>query len=152
MKKINLFKKLLFQHFWSSGKFFVFWQQSYARLAKTSFCMLDERFGEKQLCWPKFFIISGIRANGFENFDKKFRAGWSQPLSACPDEVFFQFLKERNEGKTTSFWKLRIAIIFRLWAKNIFSTFAGMVTAGLSKNRCTCSDEVFYKEIFWKAF
>ena len=29
----------------------------------------------------------------------------------------FYFLEERNEGKITSFWKLRIAIIFRLWAK-----------------------------------
>ena len=113
--------------------------------------MLDERFGEKQLWWPKFFIISGIRANGFQNFDKNFRAGWSQPHSACPDEIFFYFLKERNEGKNTSFWKLRIAIIFKLWAKNIFSTFAGMVTAGLSKNRCTCSDEDFYNEISRRA-
>ena len=61
---------------------------------------------------------------------------------------FFLFLKERSEGKNTSFWKFRIAIIFRLWAKKIFSTFAGMVTAGLSKIRCTCSDEVFTKKFF----
>ena len=61
-------------------------------------------------------------------------------------------MKERNEGKITSFWKFRIGIIFRLWAKKICSTFAGVVTAGLSKIRCTCSDEGSYKEIFWKAY
>ena len=65
---------------------------------------------------------------------------------------FFLIFEGEKWRKKTSFWKFRISIIFRLWANKIFSTFAGMVTAGLSKIRCLCSDEDFNKEIFWKAY
>ena len=84
-----------------------FWGKSYARLAKISFCNLDERFGEKQLCWESaqtfFFIVSGIRAKGFQNFDWIFLAEWSQPHSACPDEVFFNFWRREMKEKLLPF-------------------------------------------------
>ena len=37
---------------------------------------------------PKFFIISGIRANSFQKFDDKFFTGWSQMDSTCAEAQF----------------------------------------------------------------
>ena len=121
MKKITLFKKLYFQHFWITGNFFVFLQQSYARLAKTSLCMLDERFGEKQLCREsaQFF-------HHFRNSSKRFSKFW-QDFS--------------GSVVTTAFCVPRLSFFFNFWRREmkekilLFENFALLSFSGFERKR-----------------
>ena len=154
MKK-KFVQKIVTSTFLEFGKVFRFLATK-LRQACQNFIVLVRRtfWGETTLMGkrPNFSSIPEFEQTVLRILTRIFGQGGHNRILRAQMKFFFYFLKERNEGKNTSVWKLRIAIIFRLWAKNIFSTFAGMVTAGLSKNRCTCSDEVFYKEIFWKAY
>ena len=149
-KRIFFFKKLYFQQFWGSGKLFVFLALKLRQVCQNFIVQVRTNLLRRNnFVWKmhKFLVICGIRANTFQSFDENFSAGLSQLHSACPLEEFSQFLKEGNEGKF-SIRKSCIAIFFGLWTKKILSALAGMVTAGLSKVRCTCSDEHFYKDFF----
>ena len=124
-----------------------------AGLSKLRYTCSDEHF-DKNFFWKshQIFIISGISAKISQNFDKK-TFGSVVTFAFCVPRWTFSLIFERGKWRKTClfFWKFRIVIIFRLWAKKISNTFAGMVTASLSEIRCTCSDEVFYQKIFQKA-
>ena len=149
-KKEFCWKNCNFNFFGVREFFSYFWQQRYGRLAKISLCMFRRTVWRINFLESlSFFLQFPMSIKSFQKFDEKFLAGLSQPHSAFPDEDVFHFLKERKEGKF-SFRKSCIAIFFELWTKKILSALASMVTAGLSKIRCTCSDEHFYKYFFGK--
>ena len=70
---------------------------------------------------------------------------WSQLDSACPDEDFFIFLKEWTEGENYFLRTKLHCYPFGTLREKDSPCFCGMVKAGLSKLRYTCSDEHFNK-------
>ena len=104
-RKKNCWKNCNFNTFVVREIFSYFWGQSYTRLAKISLCILDERFGEKQLCWE-----SAQNFHHFRNSSKTLSDFWQEfsgrvvTTALCvPRWSFFQFLKEKNEGKNYFF-------------------------------------------------
>ena len=123
-----------------------------AGLPKSHCACSDEQFDE-YVIWKvyHFFFVSGFRAKVFRSLTKSFWHGCHNCILCVQINIFF-FNFRRKEMREKIFRKSRIAISLRLWAKKILSAFAGMVTAGLSRLRCTCSDEDFHKQVFWKAY
>ena len=104
MKKRFCSKNFNFNSFGVRESFSYSWEQSYGRLSKISWYMLDERFGEKQLCWECAQIF-----HHFRNSSTKFSEFWRK-----------NFCQGRHN------WILRIRMtIFcffegRNWRKNYF--------------------------------
>ena len=71
MKKKFCSKNFNFNSFGVRESFSYSWEQSYGRLSKISWYMLDERFGEKQLCWECAKIF-----HHFRNSSTKFSEFW----------------------------------------------------------------------------
>ena len=145
MEKNTFVQKKYIHLLWFLPLFFVFlptmlrqaWQISIVHVQTNN---LTNKFFGKLIIFSSFPDFE----QNFLKFDKKFSAALSQLHSACPDEDFFSIFEGRKWGKIF-FRKSCIAIIFRLWTKNILSALPSIVTADLSKIRCTCSDEPFNK-------
>ena len=134
--------------------FSYFWRQSYGSLVKISLYIFDERFGEKQLCCGGAQIFHQFRnaSKRFWEFSQEF---WGRVVTTAfcvPRWNFFLIFEKEKRRKNYFFSQIAHCYHFQTLSEKIFSTFEGMVAAGLSKNRCTCSDEVFDKEIFWKSY
>ena len=91
------------QHFWSSGKFFVFLSTKLRQACQKLIVHVQTNIlGRNHFVWKehKFFILSGIRAKTFQSFDDKFFTGWSQMDSTCAEAQFeekeFSFQKIHN--------------------------------------------------------
>ena len=91
------------QHFWSSGKLFVFLSTKLRQACQKLIVHVQTNIlGRNHFVWKehKFFILSGIRAKTFQSFDDKFFTGWSQMDSTCAEAQFeekeFSFQKIHN--------------------------------------------------------
>ena len=125
-KKI-CWKNCNFNNFGVREIFSYFWGQSYARLAKISLCILDERFGEKQLCWE-----SAQAFRPFRNSSKTLSEFWRQFfwqgghnwILRVQMKIFLFFWRNELKERITFFEQNCIAILLGLWEKKILRVFA----------------------------
>ena len=145
-EKTILFKKSIFISSGFCDCFSYSCQQCYGRLDKFSLCMFRRTIGRISKFFGKLIIFSS-----FPNFEQSFSEVWQKIFGRVVTTAFcvsrWRFFSIFEGRKWEKFFcrKSCIAIIFRLWTKKILSDLTSIVTAGLSKIRCTCSDEPFNK-------
>ena len=97
----------------------------------------------------KLFIISGIRAKCFQNFDKKF---FDRVVTTgfCVSRwrFFFYFFEGMNWRRELLSSKKIALLSFWDFERKIFSTFAGMVTQACQKIVVHVQTKIFTKKIF----
>ena len=134
------------------GKIFrFFWQQSYARLAKITLCMLDELIGEKQLCWESAQTFHHFRNSSkvFSEFQQEFSGKVVTTAFSVPRWSFFLFF-EGGKWRKIYFFFLKVVHCyhFQTLCEKIFSTFAGMVTQACQKIVVHVQTKISTKKFF----
>ena len=154
-KKISLFRRLYIQHFWSSVKFFVFLGTKLRQACQILIVHVRRTFwGETTLLGKgtNFSFPPEFEQKVFRVLARKFLTWWSQLDSPCRDEDFFVFWRKELKEKLVFSKKNCVAILLGLWEKKILRIFGGMVTAGLSKLRYICSDNILTTVPSWSFF
>ena len=107
--------------------FSYFWGQSYARLAKIPLCILDERFGEKQLCRESAQAFRPFRNSSktlSEFWREFFWQGGHNWILRVQMEIFLFFWRNELKERITFFEQNCIAILLGLWEKKMLRVFA----------------------------
>ena len=111
-----------------------------------SHCACSDEQSDEYVIWKvyHFFFVSGFRAKVFRSLTKSFWQGCHNCILRVQMKIFFTFWR-KEKRESFLFEKVALLSFSDFERKRSSVSFASMVRAGLSKIRCTSSDEHFCK-------
>ena len=149
--KKNCWKNCNFNNIGVREIFSYFWGQSYARLAKIPLCILDERFGEKQLCWESAQAFRPFRNSSktlSELWREFFWQGGHNWILRVQMKIFLFFWRNELKERITFFEQNCIAILLGLWEKKILRVFAAWLRQACQNFVIPVQTKIFTNKFF----